>query len=230
MTIPFAQQRNPNCRIKPFGFTLVEILVTITIIITLAALSLVGVTRMKFSAAKATTINQMRQVGVATLSWGAERNNGEPSYVANGSGDYCDESAPGPNPALSPGNPAALLYNAEYPDQGYATDHRIFFSPLIKFATPVRKDYKPKQAGSGKPWGTFVWYYPFSTTMTAKQSAASGQSVGLVRVRKNLENKLVMMTDYSRNEPTWEKHYLALFVDGTVRSLTNGEEPIRPAN
>jgi hypothetical protein len=37
-----------------------------------------------------------------------------------------------------------------------------------------------------------------------------------------------MMTDYSRGEPAWEKLYLALLVDGTVRALTNGEEPIRP--
>ena len=210
------------------GFTLIEVLITITIIIVIAGLSMIGLNRMRFSAAQATSINQMRQVGTAALAWGAEKNQGEPFYVANGSGDYCDESAPGPNATLSPGNPAKLLFNTEDPEQGYTTDYRLFYSSLVKLTPPERKDYKPAEVGVGKSWGTYVWYYPFATTLTSKQSASSGQWLGSVRVRKNLENKLVMMTDYSRGEPAWEKLYLALLVDGTVRALTNGEEPIRP--
>lgn len=210
------------------GFTLVELLVTISIIIVLAALSMVGVQRMRFSAAKAGAISQMRQVGVAAISWGAEKNNGEPFYVANGSGDYCDESEAGPKAALAPGNPAKLLFSVESPDQGYVTDHNLFFSSLVKITAPERKKYKPNEVTVGKYWGSYVWYYPFSTAMTAKQSAASGQNLGSVRVSRNLENKLMMMTDYSRNEPAWEKVYMALFVDGTVRALTPGEEPTRP--
>ena len=46
------------------GFTLVEILVTITIIIVLAALSMIGVTHMRFAAAKADATNQIRQIGI----------------------------------------------------------------------------------------------------------------------------------------------------------------------
>jgi len=211
------------------GFTLMEVLVTITIIIVLAALSIISITRMRFSAAKAITINQMRQVGVAALTWGTEKNNGEPFYVSNGSGDYCDESIPGPKPELAPGNPASLLYNPEEPEQGYASDYSIFFSPLVKTTAPERKDYKPKEAQTGKPWGTFVWYFPFSTNKTAKQSSASGQWLGAVRVHAGLENKLMMMTDYSRGEAVWEKLYLALLVDGTVRALSADEVPIRPS-
>lgn len=225
--IPARQDRRAS-RIHDSGFTLVEVLITITIIITIAALSMIGVNRMRFSAAQATSINQMRQVGTAALTWGAEKNNGEPFYVSNGSGDYCDESAPGPNPALAPGNPAILLFNTQDPDQGYTTDHRLFYSSLVKITPPELKDYKPKEVGIGKSWGTYVWYYPFSTSLTSTQSSASGQWLGSVRVRKNLENKLMMMTDYSRGEAAWEKLYLALFIDGTVRALTNGEEPIRP--
>lgn len=211
------------------GFTLVELLVTIVIIAALAALSVMGVTRMKFSAAKAGTINQMRQVGIAVLTWGSEKNGGEPFYVANGSGDYSDESAPGPNPALSPGNPAAMLFNTEEPDQGYTTDHTLFFSPFVRITPPSRKDYKPKEAVTGKPWGTYVWYYPFSTSMTAKQSSASGQWVGGVKVHPRLDKRLVMMTDYSRDEVIWKKLYLALLLDGTVRDLSSDEVPTRPA-
>jgi type II secretory pathway pseudopilin PulG len=224
---PARHDRRAN-RSHDSGFTLMEVLITITIIITIAALSMIGVNRMRFSAAQATSINQMRQVGTAVLTWGAEKNNGEPFYVSNGSGDYCDESAPGPNPALAPGNPAKLLFNTQNPDEGYTTDYGLFYSALVKMPSPELKDYKPAEVGVGKSWGTYVWYYPFSTSLTSKQSSASGQWLGGVRVRKNLENKLVMMTDYSRGEPAWEKLYLALLVDGTVRALTNGEEPIRP--
>jgi type II secretory pathway pseudopilin PulG len=226
-TIPSPRDRGASQRHLP-GFTLIEVLITIAIIIVIAALSLIGVNRMRFSAAQATSINQMRQIGTAALTWGSEKNQGEPFYVANGSGDYCDESAPGPNPALAPGNPAALLFNTEDPEQGYVTDHRLFYSSLVKMTPLERKDYKPKEVGVGKSWGSYVWYYPFATTLSSKQSSASGQWLGAVRVRKNIENKLMMMTDYSRGQAAWDKLYLALFVDGTVRALTNGEEPIRP--
>jgi len=211
------------------GFTLVEVLVTITIIIVLAALSFIGVTRMRFSAAKATTVSQMRQIGIAALTWGSEKNNGEPFYVANGSGDYCDESFTGPNPALSPGNPAKLLYARETPEQGYITDHHPFFSSLVKTTPPDRANYKPEEAGGVNKWGTFVWYYPFSTTPTAKQSSASGQWLGAVKVHPRLENKLLMMTDYSKGDAVWEKYYLALLIDGTVRPLDANEVPTRPS-
>ncbi len=210
------------------GFTMVELLVTITIIIVLAALTMVGIQRARFSAAKASAINQMRQVGVAALSWGAEKNNGEPFYVSNGSGDYCDESEAGPNPALAPGNPAKLLYNTDNPDEGYVADHRLFYSGLVKATIPQRKLYIPSQATAGKSWSTYVWYYPFATTKTAKQASASGQNLSSVKVSPNLDRKLMMMTDYSRSKPMWEKAYMALFIDGTVRALTRGEEPTRP--
>jgi len=219
-TRPANQSRNN-------GFTLVELLVTITIIIVLAALSMVGIQRIRFSAAKAGAINQMRQVGTAVITWGAEKNNGEAFYVANGSGDYCDESEAGPT-ALAPGNPAKLLYNTQDPDQGYVTDHTLFYSGLVNTPAPTRKLYNPAQATVGKTWSTFVWYYPFATVKTARQSSGSGQNLGSVKVSPSLDGKLMMMTDYSRGKPKWEKAYMALFADGTVRALSRGEEPTRP--
>jgi type II secretory pathway pseudopilin PulG len=224
---PARQTRRAN-PFRNHGFTLIEVLITITIIIVIAALSMIGLQRMRFSAAQANAINQMRQIGTAAIAWGAEKNNAEPFYVSNGSGDYCDESNSGPNPALSPGNPAKLLYSTQDPDQGYVTDYRLFYSGLVKITAPQRTQYKPNESAPGKPWGSYVWYYPFSTTKTGRQSTASGQNLGSVRVRQHLENKLMMMTDYSRGKPVWEKVYMALFIDGTVRALTNGEEPTRP--
>ncbi|MCP5546640.1 MAG: type II secretion system protein [Akkermansiaceae bacterium] len=211
------------------GFTLTEILVVITILVTLAAISMIGVKRLRFGAAKAATTNQMRQIGVAALAWGADNNYGEPFYVANGSGDYCDESFPGLNPALSAGNPAAMLYRTEDPEQGYIADHEVFFSPLVNFRPPERKDYKPREAGTANPWGSYVWYYPFTTEKSARQAEASGQWLGGVRVKPTLENRLLMMTDFSRGQAVWDNFYLALLVEGNVRELSRGEVPARPA-
>lgn len=209
------------------GFTLVELLVVVTIIIVLAALSVVGVNRMRFSAAQVTTMNQMKQVATAALTWGSEKNEGEPSYVANGTGDYSNECTPGTNPALAPGNPAILLYNPEDPEQGYITDHRLFFSPLVKRPAPESKDYIPSQVGAEKSWGNFVWYYPFTNNKTAKQKSATSQSLGTTRIANGFENRLMMMVDYSRSEAVWEKIPMALFIDGSVRALGNDETPTR---
>lgn len=210
------------------GFTLFELLIVIAIVIMLATLSMVAVNRMRFGAAKATTMNQMRQIAVAVTSWATENNNGEPFYVANGTGDYCDESNPGPNSSLSPGNPAKLLYNTKDPGTGYCADYQLFFSPLVKIVPPVRDKYKPETAAPGVPWGAYVWYFPFSTNMTQRQRNASGQWLDPARVAPNLQGKLMMMTDYSRGDAKWEKYYIAVMVDGSVRKLENEEVYVRP--
>lgn len=54
------------------GFTLTEVLVTITIIVLLAALSMVGIRRIKESAQRSASANNMRQFGVAITSFVAD--------------------------------------------------------------------------------------------------------------------------------------------------------------
>lgn len=213
------------------GFTLVETLVVISIIIVLAALSMSLVNRMRFSAAQVTTLNQMRQIGTAALTWGAEKNQGEPMYVTNGTGDYSDEgglsNSPSKDLSLAPGNPAILLYNTESPEQGYITDHRLFFSRLVKTTPPEQKAYIPSEVAVGKYWGTYVWYYPFTKNKSSRQ-LASNQNVSTIRVVPSFEKRFMMMVDYSRHEPVWNKIYLSLFIDGSVRAIGNDETPTRP--
>lgn len=223
--------RNSNatstCRagFRRSGFTLTELLVTITIIVVLAALSVIGVTRMKIAAAKSVTTNQMRQISAATYQWAAENNNGEPFYAANGSGTYSHECVPGNNPKLAPGNPAMLLYNKDSPHDGYFTDHTLFYSPLVKFKAPARMDYAPDQASLTKLWGSYAWFYPANvgSQLTSRQANAIGPW-SLSKVSNSAAGKLMLATDYLNSPPVWKRIYLALMVDGSAREVAQTEE------
>ncbi len=65
-THPFSQSR------PSMGFTLTELLVTITIIVLLASLSMVGIRRIKEAAQRSASANNMRQFGVGITSFVAD--------------------------------------------------------------------------------------------------------------------------------------------------------------
>lgn len=56
------------------GFTLVELMVVIIIVATLAVLSVLGFSRMRAAGDRATTISVMRQLQVANMTYGTENN------------------------------------------------------------------------------------------------------------------------------------------------------------
>jgi len=68
------------------GFTLVEILVTVSIIATLGTLTVVVARRAKQSALSAKTINNLREIGVCAGLWTSENNNYFPPTWDNTSG------------------------------------------------------------------------------------------------------------------------------------------------
>ena len=68
------------------GFTLVELLVTITIIISLAALVFTIASRAKQSAVSAKTINNLREIGVSAALWTSENSNFYPPAWDNNNG------------------------------------------------------------------------------------------------------------------------------------------------
>lgn len=203
------------------GFTLVELLVVVIIIAALAALSTVGLRRAKFAAAKVQTTTQMHQVGIGVTMWAAEKNFSEPFYAANGTGTFGYESAPGAKPELAPGNPAMLLYNLQNPNEGYLTDFSIFFCPLVKAKAPSRSDYKPDQADTSKPWGTYSWFYPANVAgqLTARQNDAMGQNWAVSNVSVSAKGKLLMANEYKTSLAIWDKHYLALMIDGSISQV-----------
>jgi prepilin-type N-terminal cleavage/methylation domain-containing protein len=214
-------------RFRTRGLTLVELLVVITIIVVLAALSMVGISRMKLSAAKARTASQLRQVAVSVSLWGIEKNNGEPFYAANGTGTFPAESAAGTNPILAPSNPGTALFNRESPNDGYLTDYTLLFSPLANYKIPERKDYRPDQTSETKLWGTYAWYYPANVweKLTQRQTTAIGGNWAIKSINPNAAGKLLLATDYSIAKPALSKQpYLALFVDGSVREVAQDQK------
>lgn len=209
------------------GFTLVELLVVITIIVVLAALSMVGVSRMRLSAAKAGTTSQLRQIAVAVTLWGTEKNNGEPFYAANGTGTFPAEGSPGSNPILAPSNPGTALFNRDSPDDGYLTDHTLLFAPLAKYKIPERTEYRPDQTSATKLWGTYGYYYPSNVwaKLTPRQTTAIGGNWAIREISPDAAGKLLLATDYSLAKPAHSKQaYMALFVDGSVRDVANDQK------
>ena len=210
---------------RPAGFTLVELLVVITIIIVLASLIFIGAQRAMASAHKTRTISQMREIGVAVASWAAENNNNEPMYFRDGSGDSSSESTPAlstANHKFCAGNPAILLYNKTSPADSYLPNHRAFFAATQKWVIPEENDYDPLQASPAKLWGTFMWVYPSvpADQRTERQKTIMRSSAYPTVSRQAYDNAL-MFNDYSfakRKYPN-DKSYYALFRDSSVRNV-----------
>lgn len=182
------------------GFTLVELLVVITIIIVLAALTFSITSRMRLTAAKSRSISNLRNISMGIISWMADNSTSEPFYVASGTGDYPHESGSGKG--FKPGNPASALYNRDNPSAGYVQDFTMFFSPLAELPSglPKEANYNPSVATNSRPWGTFWYLYPHVTApnRTARQTA---NNVGTVdSSRTSIDGKLVMTEFY---EGSW---------------------------
>jgi prepilin-type N-terminal cleavage/methylation domain-containing protein/prepilin-type processing-associated H-X9-DG protein len=71
---PCPSMKNPNRKPHHHAFTLVEMLVTITIIVVLAVLGFSGARQMKLSAQKAESVNNLRSLSAATLTNAADNN------------------------------------------------------------------------------------------------------------------------------------------------------------
>lgn len=207
------------------GFTLVELLVVITIIVVLASLVFVGARTGILAANKSRNVSQMREIGVAVASWASEHNYGEPMYFANGTGDFGHEGRiTGKNPLLSPGNPAKLLYTKDDPASSYLPDHAVFFSPLCTFKVPDTADYDPANARGSLPWGNFVWLYPSTSTITPRQAAAMG-GFNNGTIGREASGNVIMANNFDPAlhfaKPRYGEFYYALFRDGSARHIAD---------
>jgi len=221
------------------GFTLTELLVVILIIVVLATLSVTLTSRMRLGAAKTRGMGQMRNIGVAAVSYAADKGLTEPFYASTNA-DYWNEAAAGGKATLQPGNPARALYNFDNPDAGYIQNPADFFSPLCKIEAPkTRSAYNPNNASSSNPWGTYAWFYPFVTSEFVDQGRASGPVVGMTGLRWTgepaniaIQGRYMMSEGYpstygpmpgSAALKFGKKYYHALMSDGSVQFI--GEEP-----
>ena len=207
------------------GFSLVELLVAITIIVVLATLVFLGAQRGIASANKARTVSQMREIGVAVATWAAENNNNEPMYFRDGSGDSSSEATPAlstANHRFCAGNPAILLYQKDNPGESYLQKPESFFAPTQKWKIPSQADYDPSKASGSKLWGSFMWVYPSvpADERTERQKSIMRNS-SYTAVGRQAYGNLLMFNDYSFAKPKYpkDKSYFALFRDTTVRNV-----------
>lgn len=223
--------KSPISNLTRRGFTLVELLVVILIIVVLAGLAFLGAQRGMAAANKTRTVSQMRDIGAAVAIWAAENNNNEPMYFRDGSGDSSGESTPALNAAdrkFCAGNPAILLYNKTSPADGYLQDPAVFFASTQKWKVPSLEEYDPSTANTNQLWGTFMWVYPSvpANERTERQKAIM-RSSSYTTVGPHAYDKLLMFNDYSRAKSKYapkDKSYHALFRDTSVRNVAqNGD-------
>lgn len=178
------------------GFTLVEMLVVLLIIVVLAVLSFSITSRVRLAAAKSRSISQMRSISLGIASWMGDNSAPEPFYVGNGTGDFPHESLS--LGVLRPGNPARALYNKNDPSASYLQDFSVFFTPLAKVPSglPTLANYDPTAASNSRVWGTFAYFYPHVTAAnkTARHTANGVQAVASSNI--SADGKLVMSEFY----------------------------------
>ena len=209
----------PNrCRRHFPGFTLVEMLVVIAIVAVLAVLSLTLLNRARFSAAKANSLNQMRNIHVAIYTYMAEKSWTEPFHVATSLADFPNESSVGSitTDRYIVGNHARALYNYDEPENGYLKNPADFFSPLVKNTAPAIGKYDPNNASSSNIWGTYAWFHPW------KLNARNGLST----VNPKIDGKFLMATWYDPTQgPKFEARiYHALMLDGSVITAAENQK------
>lgn len=133
------------------GFTLVELVVVIAIILVLAAILLPALGRAKLMASETSCLSNQRQFGIAAAMYTDDFTSLWP--FNNGSGDFPNEPTGG-DPLFFPSNPARALA----PDYiGDGDNAEIFFCPLATFS--YARDYhkNASSAGPTKVWGSY-WY------------------------------------------------------------------------
>jgi len=142
---PYAVQRH--------GFTIVELLVVVSIIVLLIAMLLPALGKARNEVRIANCLSNLRQVGAAVTAYMTDHIMDEPWRFADGSGDHPHES--GSNDAHGrPGTPARAL--TLWGD--YLPDGRAFFCPTV----PIDYEtyYQPRPDHSFTQFhGTYSWLW-----------------------------------------------------------------------
>ena len=139
-------------RTKKVGFTLVELLVVISVIAILLAILLPSLQRAKEGAKRTVCANQMKQIGVATHAYAGDNNYKMPNVLNK----YDDEDNnlyvlyrhddKGTDPATGEPIPfrLACLYEGDY-----ITDPEVFYCPSNRMEL-----YQFENYNNPKPWGS----------------------------------------------------------------------------
>lgn len=201
------------------AFTLVELLVVISIIAVLIALLLPALASSRSSAQVTVCRSNMRQVTVAGHSYRRDADLIEPFWrFRNATADYPWEGGPVNGPT---GNPAQVLHQQGDVKKGYLPSGEVFFCPNVD--VNYKTFYSP-EAGSvtSRYWGTYTWNYRPLRKVNDPHPELSNSVILIDNARKT---KGIAMTDTPTNVfgltpafiygPQYE-HYNAVRDDGSV--------------
>jgi len=203
------------------GFTVVELLVVVSLLTLLIALLMPALGRARNEARIAVCASNLRQVGAAVTAYMTDNVMDEPWKFANGSGDHPHES--GSNDAAGrPGTPARAL--TQWGD--HLPDGRAFFCPTVPIDYATR--YHPRPDHSGEPrytffHGTYSWVYQKIARNVAPDPAGNGI------LYENTSSRDVVYIDagdsawFSWGFPYSVVHYNALKVDSHVETVGRDE-------
>ena len=190
------------------AFTLVEMLLVVSIIVVLISLLLPSLQKSRGQARVALCKNQLHQIHTAIYEYKMRYQMRRPWHFANGSGDYPHESG---HSATRPGTPARALHLLTK----ILSDGKLFFCPDVPI--DYEQYYHPTPNSSfTKFHGTYAYHYPH--VRSADDASPGGNGL----VWSNPISKDLIMIDNSNNTwSTWGfpyqfEHYNALMLDGRV--------------
>ena len=199
------------------GFTLIELLIVIAIIAILAAILLPTIERVRARARRAQCTSQLRQIGIALVSFSHDQGGQFPIRVSTDSGGSLEFISRADDIG------AGLYFSFRHfePLSNYLSNARIFVCPVDRRAEPA--DFATLQSNS-------ISYFVSS-------SGRSGESDSIVSGDANLAGTAFVPGLGRRLAWTRERHHLAgnvLFGDAHVEQWNNfavgstGERPGRP--
>jgi prepilin-type processing-associated H-X9-DG protein/prepilin-type N-terminal cleavage/methylation domain-containing protein len=218
--------RNSGCR----GFTLVELLVTITIIVVLAALSVIGINRMRSAAGNSNCISNLRQLAVAGLAYAAETGTYPPyGRQPDGSNAYWFQVL-AKDLGLDPGLGAAEIER----DPSFPTCHECLkkhnaqsFPRNNPIRTYAMNEYvaRPERNSSG------LWTFPAIRVSQANNPSQTAFFMDGTKVSGIYWDSICRIGEWRRAENFIHggKANIA-FLDGHVESRTIADVPTDPAH
>lgn len=198
---------------RPLGFTLVEMLLVVAIIVVLISILLPSMRFAKGEARVATCASNLKQIFAAIGQYQLEEGVRRPWQFANGSGDYPHESG---HSAGRPGTPArALMVLTDI-----LSDGKLFFCPDVPIDYETYFNPAPPHDFNSFH-GTYAYYYDHVSRFEDATPAGNGV------LYANDESRGLIMMDSSHSTwsvwgfPYGNEHYNALMDTGEVRRVTD---------
>lgn len=200
------------------AFTLIEMLLVVSIIVMLIAILLPSIQQSRGIARVAVCANQLHQVHSAIHIYQSTHRMRRPWQFANGSADYPHESGSGTG---KPGTPArALVVNTKI-----LPDARLLFCPDI----PAKYEtiYNPAPAESFVQFHS-TYTYHYQKVRVADDATPSGNGILWANP---ISKDLIMLDAAASSWASWGypysyTHYNALMLDGEVKMVTRDANTI----